>query len=401
MFFYKKIDSISNLASKYAIAGEYDKIMSQLGEKGLNAGTHNDYTVYTVEIPSNELPRFLELEGIRFKQIVNRLFHTELEAVYEEKNSALDNDNRKIYEDLLKNLFPTHPYGNQSVLGTIEHLKNPSITEIKKYFEVYYRPNNMSISISGEIDYNETIKLIDKNFGKLLPNDNLPVWEKIVEKPIKKIIRSEVYGPTEENLEMGFRFNGIGSNDNLMISLIDMLLNNGKAGLIDINLMQKQAVLSAGSTILEYKDYSIHNLFGKPKKDQKLEDVENLLLKQIELLKKGEFEDWLIKAVVNDYKTKIIESYGFQYLECHRMMKSFINEVEWSEFIQKYEKMEVITKNQVMDFVKKNYNENYVVSYKRVGKDKNIVKIEKPKITKVNLNREKKSELHKELKIRQ
>lgn len=395
--FYKKIDSISNLASKYAIAGEYDKIMSQLGEKGLNAGTHNDYTVYTVEIPSNELPRFLELEGIRFKQIVNRLFHTELEAVYEEKNRALDNDNRKIYEDLLKNLFPTHPYGTQSVLGTIEHLKNPSITEIKKYFETYYRPNNMSISISGEIDYNETIKLIDKNFGELLPNDNLPVWEKIVEKPIKKIIRSEVYGPTEENLEMGFRFDGIGSNDNLMISLIDMLLNNGKAGLIDINLMQKQDVLSAGSTVLEYKDYSIHNLFGKPKKDQKLEDVENLLLKQIELLKKGEFEDWLIKAVVNDYKTKIIESYGSNRFRTMQMMKSFINEVEWSEFIQKYEKMEVITKNQVMDFVKKNYNENYVVSYKRVGKDKNIVKIEKPKITKVNLNREKKSELHKRI----
>jgi predicted Zn-dependent peptidase len=248
----------------------------------------------------------------------------------------------------------------------------------------------MSISISGEIDYNETIKLIDKNFGELLPNDNLPVWEKIVEKPIKKIIRSEVYGPTEENLEMGFRFNGIGTNDNLMISLIDMLLNNGKAGLIDINLMQKQDVLSAGSTILEYKDYSIHNLFGKPKKDQKLEDVENLLIKQIELLKKGEFEDWLIKAVVNDYKTKIMESYGSNRFRTMQMMKSFINEVEWSEFIQKYEKMEVITKNQVMDFVKKNYNENYVVSYKRIGKDKNIVKIEKPKITKVNLNREKK-----------
>ena len=128
----------------------------------------------------------------------------------------------------------------------------------------------------------------------------------------------------EENLEMGFRFDGIGSNDNIMISLVDMLLNNGKAGLIDINLMQKQDVLSAGSTILEYKDYSIHNLFGKPKKDQKLEDVENLLLKQIELLKKGEFEDWLIKAVVNDYKTKIIESYGSNRFRTMQMMKSFI-----------------------------------------------------------------------------
>ena len=133
--FYKKIDSISNIASSYAIAGEYDKLISQIGGKKLNAGTHNDYTVYTVDIPSNEIGRFLEIEGLRFQQIVNRLFHTELEAVYEEKNRALDYDSRKSYEELMSKLFPNHPYGTQSVLGTVNHLKNPSITEIKNYFD--------------------------------------------------------------------------------------------------------------------------------------------------------------------------------------------------------------------------------------------------------------------------
>ena len=395
--FYKKIDSISNEASKFAIAGEYDKIMSQLGEKGLNAGTHNDYTIYTVEIPSNELPRFLELEGIRFQQITSRLFHTELESVYEEKNRALDNDDRKTHEELMRNLFPSHQYGTQSVLGTIEHLKNPSITEIKKYFKTYYRSNNMSISISGELDYSETIKLIDKHFGSLIPNSKLPIWNKSEEAAINKIVRSEVYGPKEENLEIGFRFNGIGSYDNLMISLIDMLLNNGKAGLIDLNLMQKQTVLSAGSTILDYKDYSVHNLFGKPKQGQTLEDVESLILDQIELIKKGEFEDWLIQAVVNDYKTKLMGSLQSNRFRTTQMMRSYINEISWSDYLQKFDQMEKITKNQVVDFVKKNYNNNYVVIYKRVGKDKNLYKINKPEITKVALNREKKSELHKKI----
>ena len=107
---------------------------------------------------------------MRFQQIVNRLFHTELEAVYEEKNRALDNDSRKSYEELMSKLFPNHPYGTQSVLGTVNHLKNPSITEIKNYFDTYYSPNNMSIAISGDLNYNSTIKLIDENFGNLKSN---------------------------------------------------------------------------------------------------------------------------------------------------------------------------------------------------------------------------------------
>ena len=396
--FYKKIDSISNIASSYAIAGEYDKLISQIGGKKLNAGTHNDYTVYTVDIPSNEIGRFLEIEGLRFQQIVNRLFHTELEAVYEEKNRALDNDSRKSYEELMSKLFPNHPYGTQSVLGTVNHLKNPSITEIKNYFDTYYSPNNMSIAISGDIDYNSTIKLIDENFGNLKSNKNLPVWEKVNEDKIENIIRSEVYGPSEENLEIGFRFNGIGSNDHIMILLVDMILNNRKAGLIDLNLMQNQLVLNAGSTIVPYEDYCIHYLYGKPKKGQDLSEVESLIVDQIDLIKDGEFDDWLIEAIINDYKINLMKSYESNYSRARAMSRSFIYyNNNWAERIRLFDKMMNITKEEIIDFVKKNYRNNYVAVYKKVGADKNLVKIEKPSITKVNLNRNKKSDFFKKI----
>ena len=146
---YKTIDKLSNKAALFAIPNEYDKMISKLGGKNLNAYTSEDRTVYYVDIPSNEIDRFLKLEGSRFKQIVNRLFHTELEAVYEEKNRSLDSDSRKIVRAIYQSLFPNHPYGKQSVIGTIEHLKNPSITEINNYFDKYYRPNNVAICMSG------------------------------------------------------------------------------------------------------------------------------------------------------------------------------------------------------------------------------------------------------------
>ena len=162
---WNKIDSVSGLAAKYAIANEYDKMVTSLGAKGTNAYTSNEKTVYINDIPSNQIEKWLKLEAERFRMPVFRLFHTELEAVYEEKNISLGNDGRKMFQALMDGLFPTHQYGQQTTIGTIEHLKNPSLTEIRKYFNKYYVPNNMAICLSGDFDYDETIKLVDKYWG--------------------------------------------------------------------------------------------------------------------------------------------------------------------------------------------------------------------------------------------
>ncbi len=399
--YYKKIDAYSNEAAQWAIPNEYDKMMSLLGGKGLNAYTTNDRTVYTVDIPANEIERFLEVEGSRFKKIVPRLFHTELEAVYEEKNRSLDSDYRKVYEALHSNLYKKHPYGTQTVIGTIEHLKNPSITEIKKYFNTYYRPNNVAICMSGDLDYTKTIQLIEKNFGDWEPNPDLPTWNKVNEDPITAPVEVEVFGPDAEFLQMGFRFDGRNSNDYIMVKLIDMLLNNSKAGLIDINLKQKQTVLDAGSYVNTMNDYSTHTIYGNAKQDQSLEEVKNLILEQIELLKKGEFDDWLLSAVITDFKKSEMNRLENNRARANAMVMAFTNNMDWSDYLQDIHKMEQITKAQVVEFANKHYGNNYVVVYKRTGEDPNKLKVEKPAITKVPLNRDVKSEFHKAIAAQQ
>lgn len=392
---YKLIDQVSNEAAKYAIPNEYDKIISAIGGTGSNAYTTEDRTVYITNIPSNQMERFLAIEGNRFTGIVNRLFHTELEAVYEEKNRALDSDARKAYRQLQTMLFEKHPYGTQSVLGTIDHLKNPSITEIKKYFDKYYRPNNMAICISGDIDPTNTVKLIDQYFGTLKPNENLEEFPTIEETPIEAHKTAEVFGPDAESFQMGFRFPGQSDPDMLMLDMVDLLLNNSEAGLIDLNLIQQQKVLSAGSYIDAMNDYAIHNLYGRPKEGQKLEEVRDMLLEQLELIKKGEFEDWLISAVVNDLKKSEMSRLESNAARANKMVTAFSNDIPWSEHISRLERMEKITKEQVVDFVKKNYGDNYASVYKRTGEDSSKLQIEKPLITKVPLNREENSSFYK------
>ena len=191
---YHQIDSISGVAARYAVPNEYDKLMGSIGSKGSNAHTSNEETVYQEDIPSNQLEKWSAVQAERFTEMVPRLFHTELEAVYEEKNRGLDSDFSKEFEALNASLYPSHPYGTQTTIGTIEHLQNPSITEIKKYFGQYYVPGNVALCLSGDLDYDQTIRLIDKYFGGW-QGQPAPAFVAPVEKPLTAPITKEVVGP--------------------------------------------------------------------------------------------------------------------------------------------------------------------------------------------------------------
>lgn len=136
---YQLIDKASYEASKISIANEYDKMVASLGAEGTNAWTSNEETVYTNKIPSNALDKWLHLESERFSQLVLRIFHTELEAVYEEFNMGQDQDLYRLWFRINELVFPNHPYGQQTTIGVSEHLKNPSMEAIHAYFDKYIR----------------------------------------------------------------------------------------------------------------------------------------------------------------------------------------------------------------------------------------------------------------------
>ena len=381
------IDSISGEAAKYAIANEYDKMVSGLGAKGTNAYTSFEKTVYINDIPSNQLEKWLKLEAERFRFPVFRLFHTELEAVYEEKNRSLDSDGSKLFESLFDGLFPKHQYGQQTTIGTIEHLKNPSLTEIRKYFNKYYVPNNMALCLSGDFDYDETIRLIEKYWGGFASKED-PTFAVIKEEPILEPVYKEVYGPESESLYIGFRFDGANTQDAIMLTMVDMVLSNSAAGLIDLNLNQAQQLIGGGCFPYVLKDYSIHGFYGSPKQGQSLEDVKDLLLSQIEEVKNGNFEDWLVDAIISDLKLNQIKKTESNSKRANEFVEAFILDVSWEDYQNEMTELEKITKKDIIDFAKNRYTDNYVVCYKRNGEDKSAMKVSKPKITPVSVNRQ-------------
>ncbi len=389
---YKQIDSISYIASTLAIPNEYQRLMSAIGSTGTNAFTSNDFTAYIENIPSNQLEHWALIQAERFADPVLRLFHTELETVYEEKNMSLTNDGRQVSEVLYQGLFPTHPYGTQTTLGEAEHLKNPSLINIRNFFEQYYVPNNMAVIMSGDFDPDEAIKIIDKYFGKLKPKElpelNFPK-QPLITQPIVK----EVIGLQAENISIGWRFGGMNTHDMPILNMIRMILSNGRAGLIDQNLNRPLKVLGANAGVRNMVDYSVFTLSARNQRGQTLDDVKGLLFEQLELLKKGEFPDWLMEAAINNLRLQEMRNVESASSRAAMLNMAFLNFRPYEDLIGYLDRLGKITKNDVVDFANKHLrNDNYAVVYKRQGQP-NVEQVEKPAITPIHINRDAESPL--------
>ena len=394
---YHEIDSVSQVAAQYFIPNEYDKLMAAIGAEGSNAYTSNDVTCYTEDIPSNEIDNWAKIQADRFQNMVIRGFHTELEAVYEEYNIGLSSDQRKLFATISKMLWPTHPYGLQTTIGTQEHLKNPSITNIKNYFNKWYRPNNVAICMAGDFDPDKTIAIIDKYFGGWKPGADVkqPTFASLP--PLTQPKDTTVVGQEAEQIWMGWRAKQANALQADTLNLMEDVLSNGRAGLFDLDLNQTMKVQRAvGGTELLH-DHGAFFLLGTPKQGQSLDEVKTLMLAEIDKLKKGDFPDNLLPSIINNKKRN-----HYQLLESNRgradmFVDAFINEVDWKQEVGSIDRISKITKEQLVAFANKFFTDGYVVVYKKQGIDSTQKKIDKPAITPIPANRDMMSQFVKDI----
>ena len=385
---YHEIDSVSQLAAKYFIPNEYDKLMAAIGAQGTNAFTSNDVTCYTEDIPANEVENWARIQADRFQNMVIRGFHTELEAVYEEYNIGLSSDMNKQFEALMAKLFPNHPYGTQTTIGTQQHLKNPSITNIKEYFAKWYVPNNVAICMAGDFDPDEVMQTLEKYFGQWQPGDDVsqPTFPEL--QALTQPVDTTVVGLEAENIWLGWRSERAQSLQNDTLQLISSILYNGKAGLFDLDLNQQMKVMGAQAEVEPMLDYGVFLLAGMPKEGQSLDEVKALMLGEIEKLKRGDFDDDLITAAVNNMKLDELQGLDRNSARVSKMLDAFINGIAWEQEVGQLDRLSQITKQDIVNFATRFFGEGYVTVYKRQGADTSQKKIEKPAITPSPTNRD-------------
>ncbi|PSR09014.1 MAG: insulinase family protein [Bacteroidetes bacterium] len=385
---YAKIDQLSYQAALLVAPNEYDRLVTAIGAKGTNAYTWVEQTVYVNDIPSNELGRWVTLERERFRHLALRLFHTELETVYEEFNMSQDKDFRKAHQAMRAMLFPNHPYGTQTTLGKPADLKNPSMRNIEEFYRTYYVPNNAALCLAGDFDPDEAIALIEAHFGDWEAHPFPPFTHE--QQPfLTTPQRQDVLGQESAYVQIGWRTQGGKTDDYMLALLVRQMLFNEQAGLFDLFLNQEQKVLEAEVFNWVYEDYGVFGLYGKPREGQTLEEVAGLLLGEVEKLRQGDFPDWLMEAAIRDMKLADLKAVEKNDARVGAITSCFTLGIPWEKFVHRYAWLEQLTKADIVRFAQQQLHpDTYAAVYKLEGDDPNIVKVEKPTITPIALQKE-------------
>ncbi len=385
---YQEIDRLSNEAAKYASAGEFSKLVSTIGGANLNAGTSLDFTVYYADIPGNELKKYLILDAERFSTPILRLFHTELETVYEEFNISQDKDQMASYAALNRELFPLHPNG-RPIIGLPEHLKNPSMRDINAFFRKFYVPSNMALAIVGDLDYEQAYEDANQTFGRMSagtrPERNPPK-----EKPLEKSLVQQISGPEPEHILIGWRMERTPKNY-LLLALLQKLLTDNGSGLLDQNVLRSQKVLGAAVYPRTGREYLTLMMNGTPRTGQSLDEVAKILTGELEKIEKGDYEDWRIQAVADNMRVELEEMRNGDPMDiAWEFAAGFINDEPYSDTLRMPDEIEKLTKKDVSEFLRKYFRHSVRIN-KITGKPEGRVKVAKPKITPVELNSSKTS----------
>jgi predicted Zn-dependent peptidase len=250
-------------------------------------------------------------------------------------------------------------------------------------------PNNMAAIFTGDFNPDEMIKKVEKTFSYMVAKP-ITLYNPAPEKPLTKIQQVDVYGPSAEMVEIYYRGYPENSAQSAMLNIIEKILLNGKAGLIDINLNKQQKTLRAGANYQQMKDYGVFSLNTQPRAGQTLEEASKLLLEQIDLLKKGQFDEGLLKAIVANRKLSFLQAFDSNNNRAESLSTSFVlnRGTKWDKDLSEVNESSKITKAQLVAFANTFFKDNYIIGFKHKGVDKNIIKVEKPTITPINANAE-------------
>jgi zinc protease len=389
----KEINRQSVLAAQYAIPNELDKVLAEIGSTGVNAFTTEDFTAYINSFPANQMEKWLDIYSHRFMDPVFRLFQAELETVYEEKNRSMDDGFSQVIEKFLANLYKTHPYGQQSIIGTTDHLKNPPLKKMYEYFNTYYVANNMALVLAGNFKSEEIIPIIEKKFSALRKGE-VPAFPEFPELPFNGREVVEVKLTPVAVGVLGFRTAPNGHPDNAVLDVTNALLSNfDQTGIID-KLVVDGDIMMAGLFPIMYNDHGASIMFVVPKIiGQSVEKAEGLVKDKIKMVHNGEFSEDIIESIKLNLRKDLLRQWENNQSRVMEMASAFSQDRSWGDFIQREAQIMAVTKEDVIRAAKQYYGDNYLMFISKMGFPKKE-KLEKPGFEPVVSKNEVKSEYY-------
>ena len=361
----KKINELSIASTEYAIPNEVDVILTKMGGTGLNAGTAYDQTMYFNAFPSNQIEKWMDVYVERFRNPVFRLFQSELETVYEEKNMYGDGPINAFQECMFKEVFGEHPYG-RPVIGLTEHLKNPQTSKMREFYNTYYVANNMTLILVGDINIEEIEPMIAEKFGTwrsgkipaqpefTLPTFNGPTVKKVRMTPIKVGV-------------LAWRGVKVSDPDYLPLSIACNIFSNGETGIMDKDMLDGR-IMMAMLMPLSLEDHGANIIIYVPQiLGQSHEEAEDIVFESVNKLKNGEFSDELFEAIrTSMLKERIQSTEGIAALS-ELFLELEQRSMTYDDYLAETERIKNITKDEIIAIANKYFSNDYLAVRSKMG----------------------------------
>lgn len=363
----KVINRLSVKAAEWAIPGEMDRILNSFGSTNLNAFTSQENIVYFNMFPGAHIEKWIEVYSHRFENPIFRLFQSELETVYEEKNMYSDNSFSNLLESFLKNFFRNSPYGQQTVIGSTEHLKNPSLSKMYEYFNTYYVANNMALVLSGDFNAEQVRPIIAQKFG---------AWRSGQIPPLPSFAEAAFNGRETKSVRMtpikigilGFRSIPKGHPDGPVIDLISELLSNSAGtGFLD-KLYVDNKILGAGMFNMQFEETGGAIVFFVPKiVGQSFAKAENIILAEFAKIVNGDFTDDQLESARLNMMKQNMQEMEHPMQRGMGIMEAFNMNMTWSQYLRYQSSVEQITREEVRRVAAQYFGKNYLAFFSKTG----------------------------------
>lgn len=365
----KEINRLSIAAAEYAIPNEFSTLISQFGGSGLNAVTSYDYTFYYNSFNPQYIHQWLELYSERFIHPVFRLFQSELETVYEEKNMYEASDYTLAFQEATKRFFTPHPY-QYPIIGMTEHLKNPQLSEMQKFYEKYYVSENMALILSGNFNSEEVIPLIREKFSRIKAGQAPP--REVVSLPAfqgKETAEIQFPIPILKMGAIAWRGIPLNSPDYYALQIALYLLSNKHTtGYLD-QLSIDGKLLGARIDQLNLNEAGAIVLTFAPKLlFQSHRKAQQLVLREVGRIKKGEFTEKELASLKISLKMEFEKAQENPFVRATQMAEFFTQGGNWADYLKAPETIESLTKEDITKVANRYFTSDYLLFQKKNGR---------------------------------
>ncbi|HKD78502.1 MAG TPA: pitrilysin family protein [Candidatus Angelobacter sp.] len=346
-------------AEEYVIPNQFGEIVESEGGVGLNASTDHDETVYYYSFPENRFELWAYLESQRFLQPVMREFYKERDVVYEERRMSVDSSPQgRLIEQFLSAAYVAHPYG-WPVVGWPSDLRAFSATDAMHFYDKYYVPANMVITVVGDVRASEALPIMEKYFDRI-PAGPKPAPLRVKEPPQAAQRSVVIHDPSQPVYLEGYHRPDFRDPDDPVYDVLSDLLSKGRTSRLYRSLVRDKrlALVAQGGSFPGSKYPSIFYFYAVPTQGHTAEELAKPIHEEIERLKTQDVTDDELESIKTRAKADLIRGLGNNQGLALQLGEYQAMYGDWRELFRQIDELDKVTKADIRRVANKTFRDD-------------------------------------------